>query len=73
MRWRARRYRPARLGAARASTKGNRASGGWTFNHERPGDLETVPAALRARLLKHVLSTAGEDADKLGRAAFAFR
>jgi hypothetical protein len=44
--------------------------GGWTFSKKRPGDLNKLTGALKARLLARSLRS--DDKDKLGRAQHAF-
>jgi hypothetical protein len=54
-----------------AQTEGvARLFGGWLFSVRRPNDLGLLPAELKARLLKHSLTSADED--KRGRAQHAF-
>lgn len=45
--------------------------GGWWFSKSKPDDLKTLPEALKARLLTHVLES-GPDDDKRRRAERAF-
>lgn len=44
--------------------------GGWDFSQKRPGDLKTLPADLKKKLLEHSMKS--KDTDKRGRAKRAF-
>lgn len=54
-----------------AQTEGvARLFGGWDFSQRRPDDRKLLPAELKAKLLKHALTS--QDEDKRGRAQRAF-
>ena len=54
-----------------AQTEGAaRLFGGWAFSKQRPTDLETLPADLKAKLLAHSLESTNEDNKERARSAF---
>jgi hypothetical protein len=44
--------------------------GGWSFSQLRPLSVQSIPAVLKARLLKHSLASSDEDKRHRAQAAF---